>query len=127
MKYLFPKSLFCILALIIAGCSTTGGVAPSPNLVNVGYEIANFLQEFNTGVSAAIPPVDQFLTQTHNAGDASTISLYATLAAQFAGAVSAGLKASLPPQQVQSVASAAISPPAVVSAATNVTATTSVQ
>lgn len=120
----FTTLLLIVCMFSIAACSTTGGTTPPTNLVNTGYEIESFLEEFNTGVSTAIPPVNQFLTQTHNSGDAATVSLYATLAAQFAGAVASGLKAALPPAQVQSVASASIAPPAVITAATNVAATT---
>lgn len=124
MKYIL---LLSILVLPLAGCNTTGsstlssstsGTTTSSNIVNIGYEIANFLQEFNTGVSAALPPVTTFLQQTHNSGDASTIQLYASLAAAVSGATSAAIKANLPPQQVQAVVSSVLAPSTVVTLAT---------
>lgn len=128
MKYPFlVYAIILILpctGILVTGCKTNSSGTSTASPTSIGYQIANFLQQFNTGVSAAIPPVTAFLKQTHNSGDASTVNLYATLAAQFAGAVSAAIKANLPPQQVQAVASASIAPPAVDTAVVNVTAST---
>jgi hypothetical protein len=114
-----------------SGASSTGTVTSTgtttssgTNLVTVGYEIENFLQRFNTGVDAAVPPVDAFLTETHNSGDAQTVALYATLATEFAATVNAGLQAALPPQQVQAAANSTLAPAAILPAVSNVIATT---
>lgn len=124
----------CLLvSLSFTGCATdgqtttvqtaTGAVPVSTNLVNVGYEIANFLQQFNTGVSAAIPSVTTFLNQTHNSGDAQTVQLYASLATLASSAVSTGLKAGLPPKQNQAAVNTQLAPANVAAVAASVSAT----
>jgi hypothetical protein len=90
--------------------TTTGTVAVPTQTVNIGYEIENYLQEFNTGVSAALPTVDSFLAATHNTKDATTVNMYASLASLAATVVQAGLAAGLPPQQVQAQVNAALVP-----------------
>jgi hypothetical protein len=120
------------VCVLLAGCATssttavttpTGTQTVSSQLVNAGYEIENFLQEFNTGLSATVPSAETFLDQTHNSGDAQTLALYATLASEASNAAATALKAGLPPQQVQASVSAALAPSNAAGAAANVAAT----
>jgi hypothetical protein len=136
MKYFLA---YIFLAFCVTGCATsgsttlttpTGSLAVPTATLNTGYTVANILQEFNTGLTASLPTVNQVLTATHNTGDAGIVNdvvvgtnLVSALVSAFTSTVKASQASGASAAQTQAAASAVLAPANVATIAANVVST----
>lgn len=137
------KSLVLVLipvaAMSLVGCASTAGTTslttPTGSLavptktLNTANTIANLLQNFNTGLTNALPTVSTVLTQTHNSGDVGIAqdvvvgtNLVTALVTAFNTTVQQAAAAGATPAQVQAAANATLAPTNVAAIAANVVA-----